>query len=536
MRKISLQTKILVLIISLILFIIIAVTAINGFLESKEVEEQMGERALQAARTISFMPSVRNALQGQQPEIIVQSIADEVKKFTGAEFVVVGNSESIRVAHPDLQKIGRKMVGGDNDKALIEGKYYISKAVGSLGPSLRGKAPVFNDAGDIIGIVSVGFLVKDIKSTIASKLLTLSGISSIVLLIGVFGGILLAKDIRNDTLGLEPHQISSLYRDREAILSSVKEGIVAIDEQGRINLLNDSARKLLDLQGDLLNKKIEEVFPNTKMYEVLSTGQVMIDEEMVFNHRPVIVNRIPIYENKRVVGVVSSFRDKTELNEMINTLSEVKKYSEDLRAQTHEYTNKLYVLSGLLQLGHYDEAIELIQTESQMNVTKNRILLQQIRDRTVQAILLGKLGKASEKKIDLIIDDESYLETLPVQLSVSKLITILGNLIDNAFEAVEATLEKKVTFFTTDAGEDIIFEIADSGTGIRENMLHTIFDQGFTTKTKEDRGYGLYIVKKTITELDGQIEVLNQKNGGAIFTVFIPKQRGGLNDDSSIDS
>ncbi|MEN2768578.1 sensor histidine kinase [Ornithinibacillus xuwenensis] len=524
MTKISLKTKILVLIVGLIILITISLTAIFAFYESKDIEKQIGDQALNAATTISVMPTVIRAFETENPSSILQPIAEDIREFIGAEFIVIGNAESIRYAHPDVEKIGYKMVGGDNDKALIDGEFYTSRAIGSLGPSLRGKAPIFNTNGDIIGIVSVGYMVDDIQSIIFDKLIKISGSAIIVIILGIFGGVMLARNIRKDTFGLEPYQIAALYHDRNAILSSIKEGIIAIDPQGRITMMNEPARKMLGLENTSENQRIEEVFPNTKMYDVLKSGKPMKDDEMKLHNRMVIVNRTFIRnEADEIVGVVASFRDKTEINEMITTLSEVRKYSEDLRAQTHEYTNKLYVLSGLLQLGHYKEAIELIQIESKSASTQNKILLEQIKDRTVQAILLGKIGKASEKKIDFQIDPNSYLEELPKHIDIAKLITIIGNLIDNAIESVEASEVKEVIFFGTDLGEDIVFEIADTGDGILDEDIKNIFELGYSTKSGSERGYGLAIVKDTIADLEGQIEVHNQPSGGAVFSVFIPK-------------
>ncbi|MUK90162.1 GHKL domain-containing protein [Ornithinibacillus sp. L9] len=524
MQKISLKTKILVLITGLIVLVTILLTAINAYLESKDIEEQIGQQALHVATTISVMPTIVEAYKLENPSEVIQPIVEEIREFIGAEFIVVGNHDSIRYAHPDEEKIGKKMVGGDNDRALLHGEYYTSKAVGSLGPSLRGKAPIFNKNGEVIGIVSVGFMVDDIRTIVFNRLLKISGASLIVLLIGIIGGILLAKNIRKEIFGLEPYQIASLFRDRNAILSSVKEGIIAIDHQGMITMMNESAQRILGLSKDHVHKRIEDVFPNTRMYHVLSSGDTMKDDEMILNNRQVIVNRTPIVSDEgNVVGVVASFRDKTEINEMLTTLTEVRKYSEDLRAQTHEFTNKLYVLSGLLQLGHYDEAIELIQTESKMNIVQNKVLLQQIQDRTVQAILLGKIGKASEKKIDFKIDGNSHLKKLPKHIDLSKLITILGNLLDNAMEAVEHKDEKIVTFFVTDIGRDVVFEVSDGGDGIAEEQVERLFELGYSTKQGNDRGFGLALVKQTVHELGGHIEFHNQSNGGAVFSVFLPK-------------
>ncbi|WP_330218306.1 sensor histidine kinase [Ornithinibacillus californiensis] len=525
MGKITLQTKILVLIIGLIILITASLTGIVAYYESKEIEKHIGERALNAAITISLMPTVIDAFEHENPTGVLQPIAEEIREIIGAEFIVIGNANSIRYAHPDTGKIGKKMVGGDNDRALISGETYTSKAVGSLGPSLRGKAPVINEDGEIIGIISVGFMLDDIQSIIYNNLLKFSGSAIPIILLGIFGSVMLARNIRKDTFGLEPHQIASLFQDRSAILSSVKEGIVAVGADGRVTMMNESAQKILGLSNNYMNQRIEEVFPNTKMYDVLNSGSAIKDDEVVLNNRPVIVNRTPILNDKsQVVGVVASFRDKTEINEMLNTLSEVRKYSEDLRAQTHEYTNKLYVLSGLLQLGHYKEAIELIQIESSATVQVNKILLEQIKDQTIQAILLGKIGKSSEKKVEFRIDTNSYLEELPSHIDVAKLITIVGNLLDNALEAVEKKEKREIVFFVTDLGDDIVFEIADSGDGIPGQDTYRIFERGYSTKREKGRGYGLAIVTETIGELGGQIEVHNPPDGGAIFSVFIPKQ------------
>ncbi|MCC3355467.1 ATP-binding protein [Bacillus sp. REN16] len=523
--RVTLQTKLLVLIISLLLFVIVFLTVIFSYFESKQTEHNMGQLALQVATTVSFMPDIQEAFDLEDPSEIIQPIVEQIREEVGAEFIIVGNKDSIRYSHPQEWKIGKKMVGGDNDEALIDGEYYTSKAIGSLGPSLRGKAPVFDKEGNIIGIVSVGFMQEDIRAVISNRLIKYSMIAFFVLLLGIGGGVLLAKNIRKDILGLEPHQIASLYRERNAILYSIKEGIIAVDEYGKITLTNNTAKNFLGITDDSINQPIEDVVPNTEMYRVLHSGLLESDQEMLLKDRVVIVNRTPIIEKDRIVGVVASFRDKTEITKMVNTLSEVRKYSEDLRAQTHEFTNKLYALSGLLQLGEYQEAIEFIQLESSNHQIQSRILFEQILDHKVQAILLGKIGKASEHKINFTIDPNSFLKPLPKHVDLSKLITILGNIIDNAFEEVMKNNGKKeVAFFTTDIGNDIVFEVADTGNGIDFVKQPNIFSKGFSTKDGKNRGFGLASVKQVVTELNGTIEINNGNGGGAVFSIFIPKE------------
>ncbi len=228
-------------------------------------------------------------------------------------------------------------------------------------------------------------------------------------------------------------------------------------------------------------------------------------------------------QNGQVYGAVISFREKTELKKLINKLTEMKKYSEDLRAQTHEFSNKLYAILGLLELGEYNEAIELIKEEYAIQNEQHEILFQNIHSQRVQAILLGKMGKASEKKVKLSIDENSFLESLPEHVGSSQLITIIGNLIDNAFEAIAEKEKKRYPFY-----DRYRQGYRHRSGGFRRRRAsgktETIFEKGYSSKGTR-RGYGLANLKEAVSELQGAIEISQQKSGGAVFTVFIPKER-----------
>lgn len=527
--NVSLQTKILGLIISLILFVVILLTCISAYLEYHETRQQTKQLALQTAKTVSFMPNVKEAFLSKKSSADVQRIAEQVREQAGAASVIVSNRNEIIYSHPDPEEIGKKIVGDDNYKALVFGGYYNSEVSSRLGAVIRGKAPIYSDKGNykkLVGVVTVGFSKEKIHEKLIEKFIQSSMFSLLVLLFGITGGVFLAKNIKKDTLGLEPYQIASLFRERNATLLAIKEGVLAIDEAGYITMLNNSAKELLGLTELAIRQPIEKCLPDTEMLKVLQTGIKESDQEMVINDKILIVNRTPVIENGEIVGVVSSFRNKTEIQDMVNTLSEVKMYSEDLRAQTHEFTNKLYVLSGLLQLEKYNEAIEMIQAESLTHRDQNRILFDQIHDSKVQAILLGKISKASEKKINFIIDENSSLQNLPEHIEISQLATMIGNIIDNAFEAVEITKENKkmiVSFFATDIGNDILFEVSDNGGGINENQISQLFKKGFSGKGNKNRGYGLVNVQKVVEDLYGNIEIKKSNDGGTIFTIFIPK-------------
>lgn len=513
-RKVSLQTKIVSLIITLILFVVLLLAGIFVYIQSVDTKRQVEQLALQTAKSLSFMPAIKEAFQNNEHKSTIQSIAEQVREQAGADYVIIEDRFGVMYSHSNSELIGTKSNNPYNYEALTFGGYYTLEGNGESGPALMAKAPIIVHNGDydqVVGVVTVEFLIKGIESNILSRTKEIILFSLAVLLAGIVGS------IRKDTLGLEPNEIAALYRERSAILLSIKEGIIAIDQNGFITMMNTSAEEMLHVNGDYVQQHISNVLPEFNMERVLEN-----DQEIAFQDKVFILNMTPILENNSTVGVVCSFRDKTELQNLVNTISEVRKYSEDLRAQTHEFTNKLFVLSGLLQLGHYREAIEFIQQESNIHQSQNHILFHQIHDAKVQAILLGKLGTASEKKIDFHIEGDSALHPLPDHIKVSHLITILGNIIDNAFDAVSEREEKSVSFFVTDIGHDIVFEVIDSGAGIPAEKITTIFQKGFSTKGN-DRGYGLANVKEIVDLLEGTIEIQNEKNGGAIFTIYLPK-------------
>ncbi|MFJ5770273.1 ATP-binding protein [Psychrobacillus sp. NPDC093180] len=527
LKNIPLQTKILGLISTLILLIIILLASIFAYLQSVDTRNHVKQLALQSAKSISLMPELRDAIEQKDIETHFRPIAEQVKDQVHAANIIIENREGIIYSHTNPSLVGQKSLDNTSYQTLVFGGSNNFELQREEGAVLIGKVPIMADYGEytqVIGTVSVEFLERDIYESIYQRVKIIIIASLIVLLLGITGGIFLTKSIRKDTLGLEPHEIAALYRERSAILLSVKEGIIAIDENGFLTLINHSAKSMLNLnEKDFIGQHIQHVLQDINIEDALQTGKTAHNVEVLINDKMFIFNIIPIIESGNVTGVVSSFRDKTELKKLMNTITEVRDYSDGLRAQTHEYTNKLYLLSGLLQLERYQDAFELIQKESITHQQQNDILFNQIHDANVQAILLGKLGKASEKKIRLEIDAESYVDPLPSHIEVTDIITIIGNLLDNAFDAVAEQNEKKVTFSIMGLGNDIIIEVMDSGKGISDDLLASLFTLGYSSKG-ENRGYGLFNVNRIVESLGGTIEVSNEPNGGSIFTVYLPKK------------
>lgn len=515
------------LISTLILFIVLLLASIFAYLQYDDAIAQVKQLALQSAMTISLMPELKESIENGDLEQNFRTIVDQVMDQVNAENIIIEDRKKIIYSHIDPSQVGKQSFDPTSNPALLFGgskNFEVEREHGSV---FIGKVPIIADSGEYthaIGTVSVEYSEKDIYQTIYKRIMSIFIASLIVLIIGIIGGVFFAKSIRKDTLGLEPHEISSLYRERSAILLSVKEGIIAIDQNGFVTLINHSAQLMLNLMdGNRIGQPIRLVLPTVQFDHVLQEGKPLHNVEILINDKLFIFNFIPIIENSKIMGLVSSFRDKTELKKLVDTITEVREYSEGLRAQTHEYYNKLYLLSGLLQLERYQDAFEFIQKEAANHEHQNKILFNQIHDTNVQAILLGKLGNASEKKIDFEIDPDSFVDPLPTHMEVTDIITIIGNLIDNAFDAVSHQQERRVIFSITGIGNDIIIEVEDNGIGIAEDQLDYIFYLGNSSKG-ENRGYGLFNVKQIVEFLGGTIEVKNNKNRGAIFTVFLPKK------------
>jgi len=528
----------------LMLGIFIVIIFIGGIFEltfknimESNLKHEKGTKALSVAQSISNMPEIQKAFSNKNPSAIIQPIAEKIRKQVGAEFIVIGNRQEIRYSHPDPNRLGKKMVGGDNQR-VFKGESVISESIGTLGPSLRGKAPIFSE-GKVIGVVSVGYLQTDIEKEVGKIRRKIFITTMIILLGGLLAALLISLNIKRAIFGLEPKEIAWMYQEKHAILESIHEGIIAIDTNGRITVVNETAHKILNVPLNVLlrGKKIDDVIENTHLYEVVRTGLAEYDREFTIWGEIFLVNRIPIFNKKdEVIGAVASFRNKSELSNLIQELSHVKAYAEGLRAQTHEYSNRLYTLLGLIQLGSYKEAIDFISRE--VDVTQGFIsfLMREIPDPIIAGFILGKVSLASELKIHLTIDRDSSFRDLPDEINRDTLVTIIGNLVNNAFDAVRENgkVEKRVSLFLTDLGKDLIIEIEDNGKGINNSIGEKIFQNGFSTKNHQSNsGIGLSLVKEAIAGLGGYITFSSHEGEGTIFTVVIPKHRGCLNESET---
>ena len=516
--------------ICLVCLLVFSLTLVAGGLYTAMIgevlEDQIGKRALQVSRTVAQIPLVKQRIVKEHPEGYLQSLAEQIRREVGAEFIVIGNRDGIRFSHPITDRLGKKMVGGDNAPALERGESYVSRAVGTLGPSIRGKVPIFAEDGSIIGVVSVGYLQENVRGIIYDQQLKVGALEGVLVVFGILGAVSISNRFKRAIFGLEPEQIARLLTERETIIDSIREGIVAIDREAKVTVVNRQAIDILgkDSEAQVIGQPIRNILPGAKLSRILSGGEQRHDQELEVNDAIMLINTVPMLEKDEIIGAVASFRRRDELDILAKQFSQVKEYSEMLRAQTHEYSNKLHTIAGLIQTDHNREALDLICQETAGYQGLIAFLAKAVPYPVLAAFIIGKYNHAQELRIDFEIDPDSQLKDVPSELSREKLVTILGNLIDNAFDAaLQGGNQTKVKLSMTDVGNDLVFEIEDSGTGIPTERSEQIFKRGFTTK-QNDRGQGLYLVEKALKDLGGQITLGNSDLGGALFSVFIPKR------------
>lgn len=491
------------------------------------LEKEIGMRAIAIARTLAQSEGIQKNIGRPDGFDYIQPLAERTRLVTGVDYIVIVDMEGTRYSHPVEDRIGQKFSDPDLGPSLANNEY-ISSAEGVLGPSVRAFVPVKVDEGTRqVGVVIVGILTPTIYTILKNIQLQIFYSLGTGLIVGLLGSIYLARKIKNAMFSMEPEEIAKLLQERTAIFQAMGEGIIAIDTESRITVANKEAKRIIGRENeDIIGREIREIVPNTPLPEVLQTGRAQLNQEMVINNTIILVNRVPIRVKDSIIGAVSTFQDKTEVNRLAEELTGVKVFIEALRVQNHEHMNKLHTIAGLVQLEKYQQAVDYIfdLTEEQQEIT--RLVTRNISDNRVAGLLLGKYNRAKELRVDLIISQDSRLKSLPANLDGSALVVIIGNLIENALDAVrqETGGTRKVFFSLLDRAGILTISVRDTGPGIPGDIRDSIFKQGFTTKGSTSRGLGLYLVKRYVEMAGGTIDFSSQEGGGTEFVVSIPRE------------
>ena len=514
----SLARQLLVLQV-IIVGVLVAAGAVLAYLDvAGRAEDSTREEVVSVALTIADSPAVVDAVQANEPSAILQPFAERVRHDTGVDFVTIMDTDGRRFTHPNPDRIGEEFLG-HTDEALA-GRVFTETYTGTLGPSVRAVVPV-RDGGRVVALVSVGITLDAIAGQVRDRLVPLAVVALVTLAAGMTGTYLVSRRLARQTHGLGPAELGRRLEYHEAILHTVREGLLLVDQAGRVTLCNDGARELLDLDGEVEGRALGDLGLPAAMVASMAPDRTTRDEIHLTERRVLVVNCTPVRSGNSAHGTVVTLRDHTDLQALTGELDSVRGFAESLRSQAHEAANRLHTVVSLVELGRYEEAVEF--------ATAELALAQQLTDRVVDAVsepvlaalLLGKAAEANERGAELVITPETEIDdaVLGGTIAPRDVVTILGNLIDNALDAaIEGGNAPKV--FVTARADDgaLLLRVEDTGPGLAAGEV--AFDRGWSTKA-DGRGLGLALVRQAVRRGNGTIE-LSQGERGAVFTVRLP--------------
>ncbi len=524
----SFQNRIFLLILFTSTIVMLAMSWYLTDITEERLHYQVGQRALIQAMQISAMPELVEAVQ-KRDLARIKALIDPMRSFSDATYITVGDASGQRLYHVNPDEIGKSMEGGDSDEALINAKSYVSVRKGSLGSSLRGKSPIQDETGKVIGIVSVGYTIEQLENWLSLQISSLLIPMAIMLLLLLYCARRFSLHIKKQMLNMEPQQLSQLLIQQSVLFESVFEGLIAIDSGYKITAINQTARRLLNLsqpETTLIGKGINSVISQeTFFYDAPQANKK--DEIVTFNQIKVIASRMAVILNNEPQGWVISFRSKDDINTLSLQLSQVQQYADNLRAVQHEHRNLISTIAGLLFLKRYDHALDLIQQQSESHQKVIDFIARNFQDNHLAGLLIGKYYRAKELGLELVFDPACFVDRLPTALSHNEWISIVGNLLDNAYNASlrQPQGSRQIECLINSDGHEVIIEIADQGCGIDEALRDRIFERGVTSSASKDHGIGLWLVRSYVEQAGGSIVVENNIPFGSIFTLYIPLTR-----------
>ncbi|MEV8405981.1 sensor histidine kinase [Streptomyces niveus] len=498
-----------------------AVLATGLFLRplSDQLDDQAMRRALAIAETTASEPVARSLL-ASRPSVDgpVQAEAERIRQATGAEYVVIMDRRGVRWSHTDTGEIG-KVVSTDPSDA-IAGKDVMEIDSGTLGRSARGKVPLRDASGKIIGAVSVGIAYDSVRERLLATIPGLLAYAGGALAVGALAAYLISRRLQRQTHDLAFSDISALLVEREAMLHSLREGVIALDGTGRIRLMNDEAQRLLGLGPEATGQPLDVVLGPGRTTDVLAGRVAGEDLLAVSGGRVLVANRMPTDDG----GAVATLRDRTELEQLGRELDATRGLIDALRAQDHEHANRMHTLMGLLELEMHEEAVEFVTEVVGVHRATAEQVTERIHDPLPAALLVGKATVAAERGVSLRISPATLLPDRLVD--PQGLVTVLGNLVDNALDAAAGSEDPRIEVEVRAEGRTVVLRISDSGPGVPPEQRELVFTEGWTTKelpAHGRRGLGLALVRRLAERQGGSARVGESADGGAEFTVVLPE-------------
>ncbi|WP_370145974.1 ATP-binding protein [Streptacidiphilus sp. EB129] len=527
-RARSLAGQLFAVQVLIVALVVVAGAVLAYWLTDERTQQSAARQVTATARAVADSPTVRAAVTLPDPSTVLQPYAQQVGVDAGVDFVTIMNTDGIRWTHPDPAEIGKPFLG--HIAAALAGHTFTETYTGTLGPSLRVVTPVLDAHGRVVALVSVGLKLQSITGQLRAPVTALVLVAGAALLLGALGSWLANRRLRRHTHGMGAAELSHLYEYHQATLHSVREGLVLLDRAGTVVLCNDAARELLGLTGEVDGRPLAGLGLPQPLCEAVTGPEPLRDEVRLTAERVVVVNTSAIGSGAGL-GTVVTLRDHTELQALSGELDSVRGFAEALGAQAHEAANRLHAVVSLIELGRHRQAVDFATAELE--------LAQQLTDRVVGAVgepvlaalLLGKAAQAAERGVELTVTEDSLIDdSLAGAVGARDLVTLLGNLIDNAMDAaIEGAAEHpgppEVTVTARNDGGELLLRVADTGRGIDPDAVRQVFRRGWSTK-QPGRGLGLALVAQTARRNGGSVEVDSRAGAGAVLTVHIPLQRG----------
>lgn len=521
--RIRFARQVMILQIGVVVLVAVTGSGLAAWVQRDELRHQFGWRALTLARSVAADPVIGDAVADGDPQGVVEQRAERIRTATGALFVVVTDRRGIRLAHPNRDEIGRRV--STDPSAALSGHEVVAMERGTLGLSARGKVPLRDHVGTLVGEISVGFDAREIDHRVHRTLEIAGVLATATVLLGAAASAAIGRRLKRQTLGLEPADLAELVQEREAVLHGIGEGVLAFDTAGRVTVCNEEAARLLDVT-PARRTPVGELPVDERLRDVLSGEETPTNLFVVSGDRVLVVNRREVSHDGRPLGAVVSLRDRTDVESLARELDAVRTLFDALRAQRHEYANRLHTLSGLLQLGHYEEATGYIRALAEVPKTDREEPSGTVRDPYLGAFLSAKAAVAAEKGVRLEIAQTTWVPGRVAEpLDVT---TVLGNLVENALEAARLGCRRpaRVEIELLGDGGDLHVTVADTGEGVPEELREAIFLDGVSTRDGDGgrpRGLGLALARTAARARGGDVTLAEAGEDGAVFVARLPE-------------
>ena len=518
----------LLLIISLAIILGVAGTLINIHFETEKRDQNLQN----VAETIAQSPMLtgRGSMESEEKEAFFEYLDTLKETLDDIDVISVVDQNGVRMYHSNSELIGTWYDGNLPDFSVQTDGYYAVDENGPSGSQRRAYAAVYNEEDEYVGVVMAIMLMKNIKTETAQMLFIFLIITVVAILIEIMIAGELSAKVKKSLLGYEPDVFTTMYKMRDTILETLEEGILAVDVNGVIQFANGSAVRMLcdEAEKNLIGENVTGLEDETLAYAAINGDREL---NITLNKADILMDRVPIMADGHKVGAIMVLHNRAEYTKLMEDLSGTRYLVDSMRANNHDFTNKLHVILGLIQMEMYEEACSYIQNITMVQRENISKVINAVNEPAVAALLIGKIARASELNVNFVLREGCYYSPADLNLPTEMLITVIGNLLDNAFEAmnegVNSIAQKELMFGIYSKPGAVLITIDDTGCGIEPENMEKIFENGFSTKGTS-RGTGLHLVKMMVENFGGKITVESQKGVGSSFSVSFAKEQADV--------